>query len=162
MPKRTLILLVALLLLAALLFGIKINQWMSPKTISQPIPTIAPLATPLPSPVTYLNPDCGVLIEYPSAFKVEEASQSARLSRGNETIDVVCAETLPTPNLTADETEEMTVAGQKATVYHDADSQTKEPIDVVMFKHPQRNLEIAIFGYGEAFRQVLAKLQLVI
>lgn len=162
MPTKTKFLLIVLLLIVVLLLGIKVNVWRNPPAPIAPTPTPVPSIEPSPSNKTFTSTDCGVVMEYPYYFELQEASDSARLFRGAEMIELVCAPELPRPAVSQDLQEEASVAGQMATIYHDSSAETNMPLDVVMFTHPQRDLEIALFGYGEVFDQVLTKLQLLL
>ncbi len=160
MHRNTNLLIISLALVATLLFGIKVKIWLrgGPAEIA--------LTTPVPTPVvftTYTNMDCGVSLNYPVDFTREEATNAARLTStiSKESIDIACAKTVPKPPLPKEKISETTVASISATVYHDASAKDGSPRDVVVFTHPKKQLEVAVFGFGEVFQNILSSLKLL-
>lgn len=158
MHRNTTFLLVALALVAALLLGIKVNIWMTggPRQILLPSPIPSPLSLK-----TYTSQPCGITFEYPTEFTLQESTGAARLTSSKETVDVACASTLPKPPLPKEKIETITVASISATIFHDASTKDKAPRDVVIFTHPKKRQEVALFGYGEVFQKILSSLKLL-
>lgn len=162
MHRNTTILTILLLLIAALLAGVKMRVWTSPKPTPSPSPQSIVLPSPIPSPVAFLNTDCGIVFKYPADFKMEEASMSGRLSRGNEAIDFICGANLPKPLVSDDKIEEASVAGQKATLFHDTSTADGSPLDVYTFVHPQKKIDVTLIGYGDTFNSFIKELTIVL
>lgn len=160
MHRNTKILLIFLGLIVALIAGVKVKLWLT----GGPAAIILP--TPVPTPVAfvpYINKDCGISFSYPEDFTKEEATNAARLTStlSKETIDIACGKTLPKPPLPKEKIEAVTVASISATIFHDASAKDGSPRDVVVVTHPQKQLEIALFGHGDVFRKVLESLKLL-
>ena len=82
-------------------------------------------------------------------------------SRGiGEAIALACAEKIPIPPVKAENIESIIVDGQPATLYHDTNSDSS-PRDEVIVKHPSRDEEVIIAGYGNNFQQALASFKFV-
>ncbi|MEK7166617.1 MAG: hypothetical protein AAB874_07450 [Patescibacteria group bacterium] len=159
MKRNTNLLIIFLGVLATFLFGVRVNTWLNgDRSISQASPT--PSAQPLTK--SYTNKYCGISFDYSVDYLLNEATESARLvhTRSGDMISTTCSKELPKPPLPANKIETASVSGQKATLYHDASSKDGTPIDVVMFKHPKKGLEIAILGFGEEYKRIVESLKL--
>lgn len=170
MHKNTVLLIIALTVIASILIGINIGKRLNPSSnifpspspivvISSPFPT----PTQVPVPTTYDLTDCGISFQYESNFLLTEASRGAQLTnkQSEEQINIGCSEKIPRPPLTKDKIEVATVAGLKVNLYHDASAKDGAPLDAVIFTNPQNNLDVAILGFGEAFNQLLTTLRLL-
>lgn len=172
MHRNTAILLAVLAVTAALLVGLAIGRRISgnPQSVTnnlQSSPTLPPginnlQPTPSAAKKSSTNKSCGLSFTYPENMQLTEASDSAQLTNTTtgEQIILLCGVVFPKPPLIPERIETATVAGQTATVYHDASAKDGKPIDVVVFTHPKNKLEIALFGFGEVFERILQNLQL--
>ena len=112
---------------------------------------------------TYTSTDCGVKFEYSGIFEVTEASSSAIFisqENQNEVVRLICGIEFPKPPLPEDLIEEATIASQLATIYHDASAKDGTPVDVIVFNHPTKDFEVALFGYGERFEKIIQSLSI--
>ena len=169
MAKTTSILIIVLAILAALITGIQIGRKVGKTNPIAQLPSpaqISILSTPISSPLSLLNyssSDCGVTFSYSPTYQLQEASDSAILtnSQTGDEITLICGTEFPTPPLPPEKIEEATIAGQLATIYHDASAKDGSPLDVVVLTHPQRLLQIALFGFGQSFQQLLNTLTIL-
>ncbi len=168
MVRNTAIFIIILAIIAALVVGIQIGRKVttgsllasSPSLLAQQYASPSIIASPSATLQTFIHKECGVQFQYDSTYQVTESSNSAILINGatGDRISLACAAEIPIPPLTQDKIEAATVAGQPATLYHDASAQTGAPVDVVIFKHPTNSLMIALLGFGEKFRQFVDSL----
>jgi hypothetical protein len=168
MARTTALVIIILAVVAALVTGIQIGRRVDGGGLlaESPIPTTQPLAFTSPSPINQTqslnHQDCGVQFEYPSSYKMTESSNSAILinSATTDRITLACSTEIPIPPLPPEKIEEATVAGQIATIYHDASAQNGSPVDVVILSHPVNGLTVAMLGFGEIFEQIVASVRL--
>lgn len=171
--RNTFILISVLAVSAALLLGINIGRKFGtgqtaplPSAVNyQPIDLTqgGKLSSPIPSSsgsplnVKTKSLSCGISFISPANFSLTEASMAAQLTNNNtqESIRLVCTSEIPRPPLTPDKIEDITVAGIKTKLYHDASAKDGTPVDVVIFKHPQNNLDVGLFGFGDNFKEFL-------
>src|SRR3989344_6375559 len=169
MHRNTALLIAFLAVLAALVTGLKIGSTFSPQAqLAQvsPLPSSVAVTEASPqvagaeAPKTYTSSNCGLSFNYDPDFSVTEASATTTLTNAKtgENIYILCGTEFPRPPLSAEQIETATVAGQKATIYHDASAKDGTPLDVVVFSHPKNNLEVALFGFGEVFKKVIQSL----
>lgn len=171
MVKTTAILIIILAIIAALITGIQIGRKVGsggllapgPSTyLTEQLPTPAVIASSSAQLQSFIHKECGVEFQYENSYQVTESSNSAVLINGatGDRISLACAAEIPLPPLPPEKMEQATVAGQPATLYHDASAQTGTPIDVVIFDHPVNKLKIALLGFGEMFNRLLSTLQI--
>ncbi|MBI4058306.1 hypothetical protein HY408_00925 [Candidatus Gottesmanbacteria bacterium] len=166
MHRNTAFITVILASVVFLLIGIRIGTNFNAQTL-----TASPLPTLLPSPLakasadlyTLTHPQCGIELTYPSTYKVRQSSDSAQLtnSQTKDEISLICGFDFPKPPLPPEKIDEATIAGQKATIYHDASAENNVPLDVVIFTHPTIKHEVALFGYGNIFSEIITSLQIL-
>lgn len=176
MAKGTIIFIFLLSLLATLLAGINIGKKLSsqPPTGKQTTinltPTIIPSLKPSPSSSTsalpngrtlYTNNACGYEVSYPStwikseydpksvAFAVSQASASAKIA-------VICAAEVPRPPLLPEKIVDYKLGTVSAKIYHDTSPKDGSPLDELIAKMPDKNLDIYIAGFGPAFTAILS------
>lgn len=161
MHKNTRLFILFLAVVVAALFGIKMSN-MATGGPTQVLPSGTPVAVENVSPKTYSYVGCGISFSAPE-FEVKETKEALKLTQKitGEEIDIVCGKSLPTPPLTKDKIESTNIASQSATLYHDQNVKTQKPLDVVKFKHPKTQLEVAVFGYGETYKALVKSIQLL-
>lgn len=178
MQRNTAVIIAILSVTAALLIGLTIGRRLSGNSKPiinlpaqtgdlQPSPT-SQLTThnssPSPSPAGkfFSHPQCGLSFTYPADFQLSSASDSVQLTNTltNEQINLICGIEFPRPPLAKERIETATIAGQPATIYHDASARDGTPVDVVAFNHPENGLEIALFGFGEVFASIISSISL--
>ncbi len=161
MHRNTVFFIGFLAVLAAVLVGINIGR-----RIPQVSPTLIP-PSPISSPAS-LQPVvslsnqadsrleiCGLSFSYEPGFTLKQSSNAAELAGSNETIRVVCTAEIPRPPLPPEKMEEITLDGVKTTLYHDASAKDGTPLDAVIFKHPKKDLDVGIFGFGGGFKKLV-------
>ncbi len=162
MHRNTAILIAFLAIVAALLIGINVGRRFSGGSVTPSPSPVVTIPSPSPKLISYTHPRCQVSLNYPPDFKVTEASDSAILTgENNERIVLLCGTDFPKPPLPPERIEEATVAGQIATLYHDASAKDGTPIDIYVFNHPENGLEIALFGFGSVFKEIITSLKLL-
>lgn len=128
------------------------------------IPSTSP--TPIPSPTTkpevnvsYTSATCGISFSYPGTYIKQQTTNNQSFIAKDENdknaiIAVACETTIPRPPVSSENIEALTVAAVAATLYHDKNADGS-PRDEVIVKHPNKNMEIIIVGYGPVFQQML-------
>jgi len=171
LAKTTAILIIILAIIAALVTGIQIGRKVGSGSLftSSPTPDLTSQA-PSPSVIasasaqlqTFTHKECGVQFQYDPAYQVSQSSNSAILVNGTtgDQVSLACAAEIPLPPLPPEKIDEATVAGQAATIYHDASAKDGTPIDVVIFDHPVKGLKVALLGFGEVFQQTLTSIKI--
>jgi len=185
MAKGTLILFFLLSIIATLLLGINIGKKigtnqplnsqpttynLQPTTI-HPSPTLTNIPTPVAtisagisikagSTTIYNDATCGLKFSYPAIFTKQKAvSVKATIlsdpQNPNSALAVSCDQKIPRPPVSSDKIENITLDGIGGLLYHDR-NQDGTPRDEVIVKHPAKNLEIIIAGYGPTFQQVIS------
>ncbi len=182
MARATFIFIFFLSLICVFLLGINVGKKIqqtqfapTPQpTTTPPTPTLQPpTATPTAgfvSPTkkpsantsgtsTYTNRSCGFTFSYPGSYLNQKSVNEYSLiltepDNEKSVIATTCAEKLPRPPVSSDKIESISLDGVAAILYHDQ-NEDGSPRDEVIVKHPQRNLEIIIAGYGETFQAVL-------
>lgn len=166
MHRNTAIIIAVLATVAAFVVGLKLGLTLStqelPTMQSSPSP-IALLPSPSPRPLlkTFIHKNCGVQITYPSDYQINEASTAAILTNSStkDQVNLLCGENFPIPSLPPERTEQASIAGQLATVYHDTSTETNQPLDIYVFNHPFKSVQVALFGFGEIFETIIQSLQ---
>lgn len=108
----------------------------------------------------FTDESCGYTFTIPGSY-IKSTSENGKSTiitdpeNPQAIIAATCAETLPRPPLAADKIEAYTLDGKSAILYHDKTPEGN-PRDEVIVKHPNRNLEIIIAGYGPIYEQVLS------
>ncbi len=168
MHRNSAIIIAILAILAAFLIGVNINRRLHPEENS-PQPSAISYQTPNPSPSsanfelrTSNLAYCGLSFAYPGSFTITSASDSAQLinNETSEQISIGCAQEIPQIPLPEDKIEDATISGQPAKLYHDASAKDGSPKDVVIFTNPQNQLQVALFGYGKNFEELLKTVKL--
>ncbi len=189
MVKNTALLLFFLCIVATLLIGINLGKKIGKNTDvpNLPVPTNPPVSVsptliptvqlnlpPTSSATTSANAEtstvtdqtCGFRLTFPSSYLKQktENSQSQIFTnpdKPEEGVATACQEEIPKPPLTADKIESIILDGVAATLYHDQNAKDGTPRDEVIVKHPSKNLEVIIAGYGTIFRQALSSFKFI-
>lgn len=182
MHRNTVFFIIILTVLASLLVGINMGKRISggePIVTQLPIPSSqpkiiytspTPIATNSAQTVTYAFTDCGISFSYQNDFTLTESSQGAQLTRPiaktsttkePETINLACSGQIPRPPLARDRIDTATVAGLTVNLYHDASAKDGTPLDAIIFTHPKNGLDVAILGFGEAFKKLVPTIRLL-
>ena len=134
-----------------------------PPTISA---TDSAVLTPISSAkVSFTDKTCGISFSYPGNFIRQETTNEKSIifthpDNDKISIALACTEKIPIPPVKAENIESIIVDGQPATLYHDTNSDSS-PRDEVIVKHPSRDEEVIIAGYGNNFQQALASFKFV-
>lgn len=109
---------------------------------------------------TYTNDTCGFSFSYPGSYMNTKTinSESKIFSdpdNPNEAIATTCAAKIPRPPVASEQIDSIVLDNQPATLYHDKNPDGSLR-DEVIVKHPTRNIEIIIAGYGPTFQQTLS------
>lgn len=170
MPKRAIALLIFLTVIATLLIGINIGKKLSLsqgqplQTASSPSPFISPTLIPtvtasLQEGISlYRDVNCGYEFQYLGSYKQfsNEGFTSIQISDPEGSLpDLVatCQAEIPKPPLAAERIEAIVLDGVRTFLYHDTSQKDGSPRDEIIVKHPLKNLEIIIAGYGEYFNE---------
>lgn len=166
MHRNTILVIGFLAVVAAMLVGLNIGKRLQPETpLPTPLPTTLTkplnLPTPQPNPIGYNLTDCGLSFTYEPEFNLETASSSAQLTSKTtqEQINIVCVPEIPKPALPPEKVDEIELAGNKAMLYHDTSAKDGSPLDAVILTHPNLEIEIGIFGFGEKFQNLLKSIK---
>lgn len=185
MPKKTLFVLASLAVLASLLLGINIgkrlgkSQYLTQTQIPITptlIPTIYLSPTPMfirptqvaldPNLSTYRDETCGFTISYKGSY-LEQKTENYHSTiitdpeSPDNPIVSTCQDEIPKPPLVEERIEDIILDGVPTKLYHDASSKDGTPRDEVIVKHPTRNHEIIIAGYGPSFNQAIASFKFI-
>ena len=180
MPKGTLLLFFILTVLATLLVGINIGKKINSSNIaslsispSTPKPSITLIPTEIVPQITgaitqkttdghttYTDQNCGYTFTIPGSYIKSSSANGKSIiitdpDNPQAIIAATCAQTLPRPPLSSDKIVAYTLDGESAILYHDKTPEGN-PRDEVIVKHPNKNLEIIIAGYGPIYEQVLS------
>ena len=149
-------------------------------------PTLLPSFTPPPSPTpivsittspntipssrksgttTFSDKTCGFEFSYPGSFIRQKTVNSQSViftdpDNPNITIAAACATSIPRPPVSSEKIEPITLGGVAAMLYHDQNSDGT-PRDEIIAKHPTRELEIIIAGYGATFQSALSSFRFI-
>ncbi len=191
MAKGTIFLIFFLSIVAVFLVGVnlgkkigitqsKISTNLSPTSIITPskiptptlflsptvISTISAALTPVSSSkITFTDKTCGVSFSYPGNFIRQQSTNEKSIIFTNPdddkiSIAVACSEKIPIPPVKAEKIESIIVDGQPATLYHDTNSDNS-PRDEVIVKHPSRDEEVIIAGYGTTFQNAISSFKFI-
>lgn len=172
MPKRAIALLVFLTIIATLLVGINIGKKLNlsqgsrlaGQTASSPSPFISPTLTPavatsLQEGISlYRDVNCGYEFKYQGSYKqyTNDGYNSIQISDPEGSLpDLVatCQAEIPKPPLAPEKIAAIVLDGVPTNLYHDASQKDGSPRDEIIVKHPLKNLEIIIAGFGEYFNE---------
>lgn len=145
-----------------------------PATVLSPTLTLTPTITSTTSSqmkgtkslTTYTDKTCGFSFSFPSSFiKTQTVNQQSTIitdpNDPDQAIAVTCAEEIPKPPLPDDKIEQITLDEIPATLYHDTNAKDGSPRIEVIVKHPTKNLEIIIAGYGTLFQQAVSSFRFI-
>ncbi|MCJ7739879.1 hypothetical protein MUP32_00995 [Candidatus Microgenomates bacterium] len=184
MVKNTALLLFFLCIVATLLIGINLGKKIGKSEVSnqQPVisnqpsvvsptttkkeelslsPTSMATTSATAETSTVTDQTCGFHLTFPGSYlrQKTENNQSQIFTnpdKPEEGVATACQEEIPKPPLTADKIESIILDGVAATLYHDQNAKDGTPRDEVIVKHPVKNIEIIIAGYGTIFQQALS------
>ncbi len=162
MQRNTYLLVGFLAVFAALVIGVNLGRrGPTPATSTPP----AALATPTLATLQLTNDYCGIEFSYPGSLtKLDSASGSSVLvnpQNAGETVVIICQKDIPRAPLPPEKIETVTIGSISAKLYHDASAKDGQPIDNLIFRHPQKNLDIFIGGYGSVFNGVVRSLKIL-
>lgn len=166
MPKNTLLVVIALAILAALVFGVnigrKINTLENPQVIGEVSPkpnNDSPSPKPNLQKTNYVSRSCGVKFNISSDMTPIQASDGNTIfinkSDPNQSTVLICQKTIPTPpgqrldetvpigSVSANLYEESSASGKTVSGYH------------MLFRHPGKQIDVLISGMGESFREII-------
>lgn len=134
----------------------------TPNITSAAFPTISPTPIAIDPETglsTYSSLQCGFSFSYPGSYKrqttgSEQSFLATNPTNNKEAIAAVCATSIPRPPVDKTQIEATSLGGISATLYHDK-NQDGSPRDDVIVKHPQKNMEIILVGYGSVFQQMV-------
>lgn len=134
----------------------------TPNTTSATFPTISPTPIaidPITGLSTYSNQQCGFSFSYQGSYKRqntgnEQSFLATNPTNNKEAIAAICAQSIPRPPVDKTQIETTSMGGVSATLYHDK-NQDGSPRDDIIVKHPQKNVEIILVGYGSIFQQMV-------
>ena len=184
MHNKTLSALSFLAVVAALLIGINIGKKISAnQKLPVPLPdlkiTNIPTNSSIPNPSknpqasigaqkksksTYTDNTCGFSISYSGTY-LEQKSENYKSTLITEKDDpdnpivTTCQEEIPKPPLIPEKIEDIKLDGVPGKLYHDASAKDGKPRDEVIVKHPTRNHEIFIAGFGPASDEAIASIR---
>ncbi len=183
MAKGTIFFLFFLAIIAVLLFGINIGKKLEKSQVSvMPSPTNYQLQTtnyPTTFPTlsfipnasnsavlingkyVYSNLNCGYEITYPQNWlRLDYDGRSIGLSNTSSSpssnLAIICAPNIPKPALSADRINEYKIGTISAKLYHDASPKDGSPLDEIIAKIPDKNMEIFIAGFGPTLTEILS------
>lgn len=169
MPRNTFLLVIVLSVAAAFVAGANITRLRTgspaPKE-ETPAPAIPATESGTASAqLQYKNSSCGVLISYPAVLSLLESPGGSAVftntADSKDTVLVTCEKNVPRPGLPKEQIELFTAGTLSATLYHDVASKEGTPVDKFIFRHPGKNLDIFIAGFGKSFRDIIANITLL-
>ncbi|MBM3284134.1 hypothetical protein FJY90_07920 [Candidatus Gottesmanbacteria bacterium] len=108
---------------------------------------------------TYTDKSCGFSFSYPGSFIRQKTVNSQSViftdpDNPNLAIAAACAASIPRPPVASEKIESLILDGVAGILYHDQNPDGS-PRDEVIVKHPDKELEIIIAGYGDSFTSAL-------
>ncbi len=172
MHKNTFVFLTVLAIFAALVVGVNIGKYVAGSNnlavLVSPTPNLIVSPTALPTPDTtqsYTNGTCGFSLNYPDILTPVDSPESTLIlvnkNDENDAVIATCQKDIPRPSLPADKIEDLKIGSISAKLYHDASGKDGTPIDIVIFKHPKKPLDIYISGLGESFQTILKTITII-
>ncbi len=162
MHRNTYLLVGFLAVFTALVIGVNLGRRSQTPATNTPS---TPLSTPTLATLHLTNDYCGIEFSYPSNLtKLDSASGSSVLvnpQNADETVVIICQKDIPRSPLPPEKIETVAVGSVSAKLYHDASARDGKPIDNLIFRHPQKNLDIFIGGYGSVFNSVVRSLKIL-
>lgn len=166
MHKNTFTFVIILAIVAALVVGVNFGKQIGNNKPSQE-PTqanwaaqITPSPEVTPAPVSYISTDCGVTLTHPAALKEITTPETPGMilvekSEAGQTVILTCQKDIPRSPLPADKIETIKIGSVSAKLYHDTSPKDGTPIDILIFKHPKKPIDVYLAGYGVAFASIL-------
>src|SRR3989338_3813750 len=185
MPKNTLYLIIFLCVVASLLFGINIGKNLGFKQyLSQNMPTPTPIIrqpsptqtlTPIPTQTVisgdkisvganqsvYTDRACGFTLTFASTYLNQQPVNGTSTiitdpDDPSSGIVATCQQEIPKPPLLPERIEDIVIDSVSSKLYHDVSSKDGTPRDEVIVRHPAKNWDIIVAGYGATFDEAMA------
>ena len=185
MPKNKLFFIIFLIVVASLLFGINIGknlgikQYLSQnlptptQIIRQPSPTHSPTPTPTQTVISgdkisvganqsvYTDQACGFTLTFASTYLNQQTINGTSTiitdpDNPSSGIVATCQEEIPRPPLLPERIEDIVIDSVGTKLYHDTSSKDGSPRDEVIVRHPTKNWDIIVAGYGATFDEAMA------
>lgn len=185
MPKNTLFFIIFLIVVASLLFGINIGKNLGVKQylnqnlptptqiIRQPSPTQTLTPTPTQTVISgdkisvganqsvYTDQACGFTLTFASTFLNQQTvnGTSTIITDPDDpasAIVAICQEEIPKPPLLPERIKDITIDGVAAKLYHDVSAKDGSPRDEIIVRHPAKNWDIIVAGYGTTFEEAVS------
>ena len=190
MPKNTLFFIIFLIVVASLLFGINIGKNLGIKQyLSLNLPTPTPI-TRQPSPTQTLTPTptqtvisgdkisvganqsvytdraCGFTLTFASTFLNQQTvnGTSTIITDPNDPssgIVATCQEEIPKPPLLPNRIKDIVIDSVEGKLYHDVSSKDGSPRDEVIVRHPSKNWDIIVAGFGTTFDEAVTSFKFI-
>jgi len=166
MHRNTFLLVLILSIIAALLVGVNIGKKFSPAKRDQPLAeTLIPTqpASNTASPTLFTSPNCGITLTLPQGTSATEvATNSAQFVSADSTVVAFgCEKEIPSIALPPEQMETIQVASIEGTLYHTNTPKDGTPMDVLLFRNPEKSMDVFLAGLGSTFSAIINSLTIL-
>ncbi len=167
MHKNTFFLVLILAVIAALLVGVNIGKKFQPlaETLipTQPASASNAVETNTASPTLFTSPNCGITLTLPQGTSATEvATNSAQFVSADSTVVAFgCEKEIPSIALPPEQMETIQVASIEGTLYHTNTPKDGTPMDVLLFRNPEKSMDVFLAGLGSTFSAIINSLTIL-
>lgn len=163
MHKNTFFLVLILAVIAALLVGVNIGRKFSPPQevketfIATPIPTQSLQTT------TFSSPSCGITLTLPPGTTATAVATNGAqfVSPDSSVVLFACEKEISKIALPAEKIETIQIASISAKLYHTTSPKDAAPIDVLLFRNPEKTMDVYLAGLGSTFSAIIRSITIL-